>query len=274
MSDIDLVKLANDLKTLATALPNQLDFYLEIAKGNISNHSTINGYGERIDTGNTATGEDVWRGTAISIPIPPAIGEQMSIVSSVNTDGAAGKTGVNTVQIHYLDAAGDEQEFDLTMNGNTPVNFSVSDVRFIQEFHALTVGATGVADGNITIYQTGDNTRIYNMIAAGGNMSLVINKMIPNGKTCYITAWHVTASGKTAQDQQLSLRLRSTDHDGTLVSGVFIFKDVVYLKDAAISVQFNSYIKVPQLSIVKVSAWADVAGAEISAYWEGILVDD
>lgn len=274
MSDIDLVKLANDLKVLATALPNQLDFYLEIAKGNISDHSNINGYGERVNTGTTATGEDVWLGTATSIPIPPTAGEQMTLISSVNTDGAAGKTGVNTLHINYLDSNGDEQTEDITMNGNTEVDTVATDIRFVQNMHSLTVGATGVADGNIIIYQKGDNTKIYCMIAAGGNMSLVTNRMIPNGKTCYITGWHATASGKTAQDQQLSLRLRSTDHDGILYTGVFIFKDVVYIKDAAVDVRFTAYVKIPALSIVKVSAWADVAGAEISAYWEGILVDD
>jgi hypothetical protein len=256
-------------------LETRKDLFLEIARGLIDNHRAFNGYGERVNVQTTAQGEDLWRGAATTIPLPnQAVGEQMTVVSSANTDGAAGKTGVNTIAIHYLDADGVEQEETLTMNGTTGVDTTATDIKFVQEIHALTVGSTGVSDGDIKIYRKGDAGRIYCMIATGGNMSLVINRMVPANKTLYITGWHLSVSGKVAQDQQLSVRLRSTDHDGILIPGVFIFKDVVYLKNGAVSIQFKKYIKIPQLSIVKVSAWADVANAECSAYFEGILVDN
>jgi len=250
------------------------DIYLEIAKGVIAGHATFNGFGERVNVQTTAQGEDLWRGAGTTIPVPAPAGEQMTVVSTANTDGAAGKTGVLTIAIHYLDANGDAQEEIKILNGTTGVDTIATDIRFVQELHALTVGITGVADGDIKIFKKGEVGRIYNMIATGGNMSLVVNRMVPRGKTLYVTGWHCSVSGKTAQDQQLSVRLRSTDHDGILVPYVFLFKDVVYLKNGASNIRFVEYIKVPEFSIIKISAWADVANAEVSAYFEGILVDN
>lgn len=252
-----------------------LDYFIEVARGNVSGHTPMKGYGERENVQVTAQGEDIWRGTATTVPTPAAAGEDMFIVSSDDEDGGAGgDTGILTVEIHYLDASGDEQTVTKTMVGTTPVAISGLNIRFIQDFHALTVGSNGVAVGNITIYKSGDVTEIYSMIEIGGNMSLLTNRMVPNGKTLYITSWHGTVVGKTAQDQQIALRLRSTDHDGVLHIGTFIFKDTMYLKLGGMAVTLNCRIKIPQLSIVKVSAWGDVANAECSAYWDGILIDN
>lgn len=250
------------------------DFFLEIAKGNIAGHTLLRGYGEREDVGTTITGEDVWLGTATTVPAPAAAGEQITFVSTDDEDGGAGTdTGTLTLRMHYLDADGNEQSEDITMSGLTIVNSIATNVRFIQYIHTLTVGSNGVAVGTITAYKFGDAATIYSMIKVGGNMSLLTHRMVPLGKTLYITSFYATSSGKTAQDQQLALRLRSTDHNGNLHSDVFIFKDTCYLKDAASSRNYKAYIKIPPLSVVKVSAWADVGGAEISASWEGILIE-
>ncbi len=251
-----------------------LDYFIEVARGNIAGHTAFKGYGERENVQVTAQGEDVWRGTATTVPTPADAGEDMFIVSDDDEDGAAGNTGILTVRIHYLDASGDEQSVDRTMAGTTPVAISGLNIRFIQSTHALTVGSNGVAVGNITIYKSGASSTIYSIIEIGGNKSLLTNRMVPNGKTLYVTSWHGTVVGKTAQDQQIALRLRSTDHDGVIFPGVFLFKDTMYLKLGGMAVTLNCRIKIPQLSIIKVSAWGDVANAECSAYWDGILIDN
>ncbi len=252
-----------------------LDYFIEVARGNIAGHTAMKGFGERENVQVTTQGEDIWLGTATEVPTPAAAGEDMFIVSDDDEDGGAGSdTGILTVRIHYLDATGDEQSVDKTLVGVTPVAITGLNIRFIQEVHALTVGSNGVAVGNIIIYKSGAASTIYSMIAAGGNRSLLTHKMVPNGKTLYITSWHGTVVGKTAQDQQIALRLRSTDHSGNLHAGVFIFKDTMYLKLGGMAVTLNCIIKVPALSIVKISGWADSANAEASAYWDGILIDD
>ena len=196
----------------------------------------------------------------------------MEVTSTVINDGAGTMSGANSVSIHYLDSTGNLQTENLLTSGTTGVLTVATNIRFVNEFHTLTVGNDGVAQGQLKLHASGDDTTVYNLISGGGNMSLVPNRMVPAGHTLYITNWNATVSGKVAQDQQLALRLRSTDHDGTLVSGVFLFKSTAYLKDAALTHQLTNYVKVPEYSIVKVSAWADVAGSEISTFWEGILV--
>lgn len=244
------------------------DFFLEVEKGNVAGHTIINAIGERESMGTTATGEDIWPGVAVVVPIPADAGEQMEVVSDDVNDASAG-TGVRTVEVHYLDASGNEQTETVTMNGTTGVALIATNVRFVQHIHTLTVGSNGAAVGLITIYKQGATTTIYNQIDIGGNMSLVPHRMVPLNKTLYFMGWN----GTEAQAKRVSLRVRSTDEGGTLLPGIFLFKDLTYLKQTA-SGQMEPTIKMPALSITKVTGWASVAGAEASCSWWGVLVDD
>jgi hypothetical protein len=249
------------------------DSVLEILKGNISGHTIMSAMGERESMSTTPQGEDLWRGNELSpaptshttIPTPNAAGEQMSVISESADDNISG-TGVQKVEVHYLNAAGAEQTEIVDMDGETPADLSASDVRFVNEFHTYQVGSNGVAAGNIKIWNKGDNGLVYNMIATGGNMSLVPHRMVPAGKTLYLMMWHA----EEAQGRRCAVRIRSTDHGGILIPNVFIFKSVSYL-NATTSGALPLATKVPALSIVKVSGWPDAVGAEASCCWHGIL---
>ncbi len=253
------------------------DYFTEILRGNISGQAFMMATGERESISTTAAGEDVWRGNQLAsaptshvrVPTPADAGEQMSIKSESDADNGATATGILTVRLHYLDATGAEQTEDVTLNGTTLVNTVATDIRFVQELHALTVGSGGVAAGHIFIHKTGTAGLVYSMIAAGGNYSLVPHRMVPLAKTLYLMGWHATE----AKNKRCAFRIRSTDHGGTLLPGVFVFKDVAYLAASA-SGRLVVSAKVPALSIVKVTGWADVAGAEGSAEWHGVLIDD
>ncbi|GAG86698.1 unnamed protein product, partial [marine sediment metagenome] len=82
----------------------------------------------------------------------------MTFISENNADNGATATGVLTLRMEYLDAAGDEQTEDITMNGTTGVNTTATDIRFINDLYSLTVGSNGVAEGNIRVYKTGADT--------------------------------------------------------------------------------------------------------------------
>lgn len=225
--------------------------------------------------GTTATGEDIWRGNELSpaptsdvtIPTPDPAGEQMVVVSENAGDAAAG-TGVRTARLHYLDAAGDEQAEDVALDGTSPVSTVATDIRFVNDFYALTVGSTGVADGHIKVYKSGSAGLVYTMIAAGGNKSLVPHRMVPRAKSLTLVQWHAAE----AQAKRCAFRIRSTDMNGVLLPGVFCFKGVCYL-NATASGDLSVPCLVPALSIVKVSAWPDAVGAEGSVGWWGILQD-
>ncbi len=254
--------------------PNN-DFLLEIGKGNVPGHSLMNAMGEWESGNVNASGEDCCRWEDVGGPArlltPDAAGEQMTVESDSAEDGVAGD-GVLTLRLEYLDDTGAEQTEDITMNGTTGVNTVATDIRFVNDMYSLTVGATGVSEGDIVIYKAGESeaTHLYNMIAAGGNKSLVPHRMVPLGKTLYLQSWHTEISS----NDRCAMKIRSTDMNGVLIPGVFCFKDVAYLSKVASGNLSLRNTPIPALSIVKISHWDDQAGSEGSCGWWGILVDD
>jgi hypothetical protein len=253
---------------ISTSSTPVAEFYASVAAGNVPGHSIMNAMGERESIGTTVTGEDIWRGAATEVPVPADAGVQMEVVSDDVQDTSAG-TGVQTLRIEYLDASGNEQTEDVTMNGTTGVALVETNVRFVNDMYALTVGSNGVAEGDIDIYLQSASTTIYNMIYAGGNKSLVPHRMVPLAKTLILKEWNATE----AQAKRIAFRIRSTDMNSVLLPGVFCFKDTAYINNATTG-QLPLNINVPALSIVKVSGWAVVMGAEGSCSWWGLLIDD
>ena len=239
--------------------------------------SSMYGIGERTNIQIVAQGSDVWYGTDSSIAVPPSGGEQMEVVCA-NAADISGGIGIQEVEIHYLDGEGVTQTETLTTNGGT-LSTLATDMKFIQDIHASKVGNNGVAVGNISIRSKNEvGNPIYNMILAGGNMSLTINKMVPAGKTLYITHWDASAGGK----QAVTIRLRSTDHHGELYGGngvnpVFLFKDTVNLENSSFVRRWveEEWFPIPEFSIVKISVWCpDQAGADVAVGWTGVLIDN
>ena len=157
-----------------------------IGLGVVSGHSMFRGLGRREALSTAAAGDDIWEGTATSISYPDqSVGQQMAVRSSSVNDTAAG-TGVRKIHVHYIDAAGDQQEEEVTMNGTTLVNTVATDIRFIQYIHTSEHASFGgAAAGNITIENTA-GTIVYNQITVGGNMSLSTARMVPAGYSFYL----------------------------------------------------------------------------------------
>lgn len=238
-----------------------------IATGKIANHESFRGFGERTNATNVVAGNDVWQGTATVIPLPSqTVGEQMTVVSTSAQDGVAG-TGVITLDIHGIDITGNRQQEIVVMNGLTPVNTVRTNWRFIQSIHTETIGTGGVAVGTITIYRTGDATRVYNQVNPGGNMSLCSSRMIPLGYTFYMTNLSVTAADNTS----VSIRLRATStFEDTVTPGYFfLFKDVSVLQNSSREKTFKIALKFPALSIIKFTAYSTTNGAAISVNFDG-----
>ena len=251
------------------------DFLTEVAKGQIKGHSIMKAMGE-FESGNVdASGEDVchWEkvGGPVRLPQPAAAGEQMTIVSTSTADNGVTATGVIKIRLEYLDSTGTEQIEDVTLNGTTIVNTVATDIRYVNDMHTLEVGSTGVSEGNITCYKTGESiaTHLYNFIVLGGNKSLIPHRMIPIGKTLLLKAWHA----EEAQSKRCAFRLRATSIHGNLVEGIFLFQGVTYLNGGA-SGELLLNEMLPELTILKVSYWSDAIGAEGSCGWWGILVNN
>ncbi|MCP5057143.1 MAG: hypothetical protein GY937_10515 [bacterium] len=238
-------------------------------------YTPIQKFGERKDMGDTAAGEDICMFNKLSpaptstteVPTPASAGEQMTFVCE-SDDDAAGGIGAQAVRFDYLDGAGAAQQLTMATAGQTPVDLSVSDVRYINNFSVAGLGTSSVAIGHIKVYRKTDDGRVYNMIAAGGNQSMVPHYMVPMGKTLHVRGWHC---GET-QNRRVNLRIRSTDLQGEITDGVYLFKDVEYIRNNPTGEMLLDYFA-PELSITKVSGWPESAGSEVGCSWHARLYD-
>lgn len=231
--------------------------------------------GFRSNVSAAVNGDDIWTGTATTIPIPPSAGQQMQVVSSSANDTSAG-TGVKTIDMHYIDANGDEKEEHITMNGTTPVVTTATDIRFVQDIHALTVGTNLAAVGTISISQQGAPTTIYSSITPGMNKALNSSRMVPAGKTLIIRSFNASG-GNATKVESSDIRLRATSHHGTILpvspNPVFILKDNFLSFNTATHRQYTETpIIIPSLAVIKCTSFAAVAGSSVQASWFGILV--
>ncbi len=203
---------------------------------------------------------------------PASAGEQVTVISESNADNGATATGALTVKLYYLDATGAEQTETVTMNGTTGVNTVATNIRFVNDVHVATVGSNGVAEGNIAVYKTGDTipNTLHQMIAKGGNKSLVPHRMVPLGKSLCLMGWHTEISS----NDRCAMKIRSTDMYGTSVVDVFCFKDVAYISKFGSGPLVLGGTLLPALSIIKVTHWDDQSGSEGSCGWWGYLIDD
>ena len=126
---------------------SSMPYLYDIAEDNVADHDVfrILGYNGAIGT----SLEDVWEAGG-SYVFPAAGGIQMEVISgSADDDGDPAGTGIQTVDIHYLDADHAEQSETVTLNGLTAVATTATDILRVNEFHASAVGSGGVAAGNI-----------------------------------------------------------------------------------------------------------------------------
>ncbi len=255
---------------------NTQEFYDLIALDKIPGHSFFKVMGERESMGTTASGEDVWRGNELDpaptshlvIPTPATAGEQMTVISEHVQDTTLG-TGCRRVKICYIDADGYAQTENVDMDGTSGVDTVATNIQYVNDMYSVLVGSGGVSAGHVKIYKKGTVGLVYNMIAAGGNKSVVPHRMVPVDKTLILKGWH----SEEAQGKRVVLRIRSTDMNGELLPGVFCFKDTAYLnKSTSGYIPIN--LPIPSLSVVKVSAWPDASGAEASVGWWGEWVDN
>lgn len=244
---------------------------------NITSGPVINfaAYGFRPTIALVASGVDIWSGAANVIPIPPLAGEQMSVISTSAQDGVAG-TGILTVEIHYIDANGLQKEEIITTNGVGAVNTTALNIRFINDFYALTAGATKAAVGTITIFPVGVPATVYTQIDPGKTRHINTSRMVPTGKVLLIEQFDAAGSSATGS-QSVDMRLRATSHHGILIpvtppTTIFLSEDNLLVFNSTGSSEYSTPIVVPSLAIVKISGFAIAAGQNVQASWHGKLV--
>lgn len=189
---------------------------LAIAKGLMPGASSFCATGRMSGVSANTVGDDIWASAAPTIPYPPTAGEKITI-SSTNSNDRVGGTGVQTVEVEYLDPSGNTFFETINLNGTTKITLAAAAVMFIQDAHATSAGSNGLALGNITIQSLNTPANVYAIIAAGTANSNNSMRMVPAGKTLYITGWNIG----NGTNSDLTFSLRTTSYEGTLIPSVF-----------------------------------------------------
>ncbi len=202
--------------------------------------------------------EDLWEKGGIYVY--PTAGMGMEVVSTgtdaADDDGAPLGTGIQQVEIHYLDDTWTPQTETLVMNGTTPVPTIATDIFRIQGFHAILVGSGGSCAGATGIdLRHLDDTPVYGHIANGDNSELQAIWTVPLGQTVFITDWDISSAGTTANRWSRFL-LRATANEDEYDAGVFHDKDISIVSAGSHNIPFTLPIKIPAKSDIKISVLA------------------
>lgn len=246
---------------------HDIDTYVtEVARGNVPGAQLFGAFGELVTAG-AITDWMVWPGPTTRQPYS-STGVAISVVST-SADDTSGGTGIQQVEIHYIDVNGDEQEVYATMNGITPVVVGVT-AKFIQCVHANAIGSGGVAAGDISVTSGGV---VYSYLPAGKVRCSSASRYVPNGKTLYITDMAGgSSSGTAAADCRIYIaKTEIADHDYT-TAGIYLPYNQVALQDNAVTQTVRTPFPVNQNRIVTMFATVD-KGSTLTASWSGWIED-
>lgn len=173
------------------------DLGVQIARGQLTGAKPEGSFGELTLTG-PDTNRIIWPNGAFKIP--DAAGINVDIVSS-NVNDIDGGSGVNSVEVHYLDVNLDEKKVIILLDGITPIVNAITGVRFINCMHIQSTGTPGQgAVGDIKAYIT---TQIYSEIKAGDVRCSSSARMVPKGKRTMVAGLVASAISGTAAARAL-----------------------------------------------------------------------
>ena len=147
------------------------EFYLQVARGQVPGHSTVNIYGYQPSVGTTFL--PIWE-NATQYTYPVA-------ATKMNLVGTAGDTA--TIRIEGLDAAYEMISENLALNGSTPVQTANTYLRI--NSMRVTVGSA-TNPSNAVLLRDLTNTITYAKINAGVGRSQAAIYTVPAGHTYYL----------------------------------------------------------------------------------------
>lgn len=256
------------------------DYDLEVARGNISGVAPVNKFGRNIEIDN-GVNADIWDGgyTLASggvslIWVAPTIA-RIHDIKSTSGDDASGGIGAKTIRVYGLPSWSDvEVSETIIMNGVSNVATANSYV-IIHRLEVLTKGASGPNVGTITATAQTDGTITAQIRPIEGQTQMAIYG-IPSTQILYLSQIYAGANkaGGVAGLVDFDLDYNPTP-DVELIA--FITKHTSGLQTTGTSEAphpFKPYKKFAGPGILKIHAKSDTNNMDISAGFNGYLVDN
>jgi uncharacterized protein YqgC (DUF456 family) len=242
------------------------DFGTSVARGRMSGAYPYGSYGER-DASSSEVNRVIWPNGTFTLP--DAAGVQMSIVSTSADDDITG-TNARTLEMHYIDSNGEEQNEFVNLDGTTPVLTTATDIRFINCLHIHDIGTNAYAAGDILASNSGI---IYAQISANNVRCTSSMRMIPTGKVCYVAgAIGGAVSGTAAAKVVLKIVASELDIHQYIDPLILIPYGGIAVQDSSEAYNFPVPLKFSAGSVVGMLLTTDKA-ATVTGSWFGWLED-
>lgn len=249
------------------------DYNLEVLRGNISGHSmvSIQGHDITVPMGGPFGLSPTFGGASYvfnqsAISATPAA---VAVASSDNTNDNSGGTGALTVRIFGLDASGNAQVVDETMNGTTAVTTSET----WSAVHIVTVLTTGGNNANTGTLFVGTGS-----FSSGVPAVRMLSMQIGHNKSQ--SGYYVVPTGKTLYLRQLTSTVASSNKDAN-VSLLTSADGILWITQAEFGLEAGDFvgdiIAVPGLvasTHLKITAEGGAASSKVTAIFGGELIDD
>jgi hypothetical protein len=251
---------------LRNAVANTVPYGLRVAQGTVTGATALNKFGFNADVDTTE--ETVWTEGG-SLNYPPAAGEVY--ISSSNTNDVAGSgTGVRTIKVQGLDANYTEIEEDISLNGQTQVITTKEYLR-IYRAYTLTSGSNGASAGTIYVGTTGATAGVPPTVYASfgaSNQTQMATFTVPANKTLYVDDVVFTAAISLANNSA-TVKLVTREF-GT---NSFRTRVIETVQSNSNSVPFTYPLAIPAKTDIECRALASSNNNQISASFQGVLID-
>jgi hypothetical protein len=202
------------------------DYFVELSKGHIPQHSVINKFGFNLDIDTGSDPETIWSAGGLYTFATSA--DTLKVVSSDIDDNGTGTTGALTIKVQGLDTNYDIIEEDFTLNGQTAVTGNKEFLRVYRAF-VTSAGASEYNEGTITINNSDDSLTLAEIPAEHSQTQMAVYT-VPRGHRGFITniSGSIIKSGGARRDATLNFYTRengvaklkqsfSVETDGTTV---------------------------------------------------------
>ena len=275
--------LSNDIAYLRQQINMLRDedvksFDLEVSKGKIPGHRTLNKFGRSTDVDSGIT-TDVHDGanatTGLVVWVAPTEARIHQITStSTDDDGDVAGVGARTIKIWGLTSwSATETSQTLTMDGTS--NVATSAYVIIHRMKVLTKGATNVNVGIITATADTDGTVTAQINAGEGQTQMAIYG-VPSGETFYIKRLYASfnKSGGATGTVDINLCLNQEPDVELLNCQVKHTQGLISTGSSGFPHVFDPPEQYTGPCIIKIKATGGAANLDVSAGFSGYIVED
>ena len=254
------------------------DARIDAALGRFRGIAPVNKFG-RAPAGVQVTATDIWdRADATptqQIWTAPTQARVHAIVSTSTADTNSSGAGARTISVFGLTAwdAAETSEV-VTLTGQTPVN-TVNSYVIIHRMRVVTCGGTGPNVGTITATAATDGTVTAAIRPTIGSTAMAIYG-VPEGKSLLLSDWWANIRDSSGAASDALVRL-FYNPDPENYPTLYIERDARGLQSDGTASDvwpYESYKTFPGPGIIKVNCIASTADIDMTAGFDGIVVDD